>query len=89
VYKKLAGPGHPDRDRRIDWEAAKTRILSILMDRAKHEEGGISNKEIRQITHYDRQQVTRLMDELRKERSEIQSKGQGAGAHYVWRASSK
>ena len=52
VHRRLAGPGHPERDRRIDWEAAKTRILSVLMERAKRGEPGISNMEIRQITHY-------------------------------------
>lgn len=27
---RLSAPGHPDRDRRIEWETAKTRVLSIL-----------------------------------------------------------
>ncbi|MDD3582299.1 MAG: ATP-binding protein, partial [Desulfobacca sp.] len=53
VHRRLAGPGYPERDRRIDWEAAKTRILSVLMERARRGEPGISNAEIRQITHYD------------------------------------
>jgi len=28
LHSRLSGPGHPDRDRRIDWEAAKTRVLN-------------------------------------------------------------
>ena len=81
----MAAPGHPERDHRIDWEAAKTRVLSILMERFKRKENGITNKEIRQVTHYNRQQVTRLINQLRKEHAQIQIEGYGAGAHYVWR----
>lgn len=40
LHCRLAGTEYPERDRRIDWEAAKTRILSILMERAKHGEEG-------------------------------------------------
>lgn len=48
IYRRLAGPGLPERDRRIDWEAAKTRILSILKQRSGRDEPGLSSKEIRQ-----------------------------------------
>lgn len=84
VHEQLAAPGHPERDRRIDWEAAKTRVLSILMERSKRKGNNITNKEIRQVTHYDRQQVTRLMNQLRKEHPQVQIEGHGAGACYVW-----
>lgn len=84
IHKQLQAPGHPERDRRIDWEAAKARLLSILMERSKRRETGITNKEIRQVTHYGRQQVTRLMNQLRKEHPQIQTKGYGAGANYFW-----
>lgn len=84
IYELLAVQGHPERDRRIDWEAAKTRILSILMERCKRKERGITNKEIRQITHYNRQQVTRLISQLRSEHLQIQIEGHGAGACYIW-----
>jgi ATP-dependent DNA helicase RecG len=33
-HYRLSAPGHPERDRRIDWEAAKTRVLSILKGRS-------------------------------------------------------
>jgi hypothetical protein len=42
------------RDRRIDWEAAKTRVLSVLKLRSERKEAGLSNAEIRKITHLDR-----------------------------------
>lgn len=38
LHDKLAAAGHPDRDRRIDWEAAKTRVLSVLKSGAEGEE---------------------------------------------------
>lgn len=79
-------PGAKDEvQRRIDWESAKTRVLSILKQRAERTEGGISNKEIRAITHYDRNQVVRLMRELQHEVPEIGRVGHGAGSSYIWR----
>ena len=38
----------------IEWEATKTRELSILMERARRGEPGMSNKEIRLIARFDR-----------------------------------
>ncbi|WP_218961474.1 ATP-binding protein [Desulfobotulus mexicanus] len=84
LYKRLAETGHSDRNRRIDWEAAKARILSILMERARRGEAGLRNKEIRMILHFDRNQVTRLMKQLRKEHKQVESEGHGAGAYYKW-----
>ena len=85
VHSRLAAPGHPERDRRLDWEAAKTRVLSVLKQRAERGEAGLSNKGIRQITHLDRNQVFRLLRELRHENPAVQTEGHGAGALYVWR----
>ena len=82
LHRQLAGPGHPERGRRIAWEAAKTRILSVLKDRARRGGAGLSNQEIRQITHYDRNQVVRLMLELRAETPEILLDGAGRSACY-------
>lgn len=81
VHRWLAAPGHPERDRRIDWEAAKTRVLSVLRQRAQRREGGLTNAEIRGITHFDRAQVKRLMAELAAERV-VRLSGRGRGA--VW-----
>jgi len=82
LYRRLAQTGHPERDRRIDWEAAKTRILSILMERAKRGDVGLSNSEIRHITHYDRYQVKRLMKELMHENPQLQPHGRGRNITY-------
>jgi ATP-dependent DNA helicase RecG len=84
LHRRLSAPGHPERDRRIDWEAAKTRVLSILKQRADRGESGLSNAEIRQITHLDRNQVVRLMRELRQENPQIQEPGRGRWARYEW-----
>ncbi|NCA71198.1 MAG: AAA family ATPase [Sphingobacteriia bacterium] len=82
LHQRLAGPGYPERDRRIAWEAAKTRILSVLQERARCAGSGLSNQEIRQITHYDRNQVVRLMQELREENPQIRLDGGGRSAAY-------
>lgn len=85
LYSRLANDGQAEKRRRINWEAAKTRVLSILMERAQRGEAGLSNKDIRQITHYSRVHVTRLMHDLRHAHPAVQSTGHGAGARYEWR----
>ncbi|MCP1714262.1 ATP-dependent DNA helicase RecG [Methanocalculus alkaliphilus] len=85
LHLRLMAPGHPERNRRIDWEAAKTRILSVLRQRSMRGEGGISNREIRQITHLDRYQVVRLMQQLQEEETHIDLEGKGRGSRYVYR----
>lgn len=84
LYNRLAADGQAEKRRRIDWEAAKTRVLSILMERAKRGEAGLSNKEVRQVTHFDRNQVYRLMTELRMENPRIKPPGKGQSAKYVY-----
>jgi ATP-dependent DNA helicase RecG len=83
LHRKLALPGHPERDRRIDWEAAKTRVLSILRQRAQRQQPGLTNAEIRSITHFDRAQVKRLMTELAREQS-AHLEGRGRAAVWVF-----
>lgn len=81
-------PGSQDEaQRRIDWEGAKTRVLSMLKQRAERGEGGMANKEIRAITHYGRNQVIRLMHELQGEAPQIKRTGHGAGSRYLWEES--
>jgi ATP-dependent DNA helicase RecG len=84
LHRRLSIPGHPERDRRIDWEAAKTRVVSVLMDRARRGEPGLSNEEIRQIIHYDRNQSRRLMLELMKENQAIRQQGERRWARYAY-----
>jgi ATP-dependent DNA helicase RecG len=83
LHQRLAAPGHPERDRRIDWEAAKTRVLSILTQRAQRGDAGLSNAEIRQITHFDRNQVRRLMGELMQENPSLERQGERRWARYA------
>lgn len=83
LHRRLAGPGHPERDRRIDWEAAKTRVLSVLMERARRGEAGLTNAEVRAMTHYNRLQVNRLVHELEAEG--VRLSGHGRGARYTYR----
>jgi ATP-dependent DNA helicase RecG len=81
LHRRLSASGHPERDRRIDWEAAKTRVLSVMKRRAERGEGGLQNSDVRQITHYDRQQVNRLIHEL-EEDGQVRIEGHGRGARY-------
>lgn len=67
LHRRLAGPGDPERDARIDWEAAKTRVLSVLRQRKVRGEPGLSNSEVRGITHLNRYQIVRMLDQLRAE----------------------
>lgn len=83
LHRRLAAPGHAERDRRIDWEAAKTRVLSILVERARSNEPGLSNEEIRKITHFDRNQARRLMAELMNENNSIRQQGERRWARYA------
>jgi len=80
----LAEDGQGEARRRIDWEAAKTRVLSILMERARRNEPGLSNKDIRQITRFDRNQARRLMQELMQENAGLQKVGERRWARYEY-----
>lgn len=76
----------PDRSRRIDWEAAKTRVLSVLKQRTANNETGLTNAEIRLLTYLDRRQVKRLMTELREE-GHVTILGQGRYSQWIYRHS--
>jgi hypothetical protein len=66
-------------DRRIDWEAAKTRVLSVFWQPMLPNESGLTKGEVRAITHLGRSQVKRLMDALRNE-GQLRPVGRGHGA---------
>lgn len=82
LHRRLVAAGQPDRDRRINWEAAKTRVLSVLKVHAEHDEPGLTNADIRRITHLDRNQVLRLMRQLKSENTNISGPGRGRYARY-------
>lgn len=75
TYAMLERGVEYDRDKRLDRESIKMRILSILRER------NLTNTEIRQMTGMDRQQVLRLMREL--ETNGVKIEGVGRGAHYT------
>lgn len=64
-----------DINRRLEKEAIKVRILSLLRDRP------LSNKDIRNFTDLDRAQVTAILKELEQERH-VRLTGHAAGAHW-------
>ena len=81
LHRRLGGEGHAERDRRISWEAAKTRILSVLLHRSQHGEPPLTNSEIREIARLDRHQARRLMLQLQREG---QARMVGVYRHAVW-----
>lgn len=84
LYTRLVADGNTDKRRRIDWEAAKTRVFSVLKERAQRGEEGLRNAEIRHMTRYTRNQVGQLMQELADETGQVEQKGRGAGSRYHW-----
>ena len=83
LHQRIAAPGDLERDRRLDWEALKTRVLSVICRRAHRGEGPMSNAEVRRITALDRKQVNRLIHELGKE-GQVHIAGHGRGARYIY-----
>ena len=69
---------------RTDWEAAKTRVLSVLRQKARANEPGLRNSDLRALTRFDRNQVFRLMRELRDENQQLKLTGRGQGARHAW-----
>ena len=63
LHTRLALPGHPERDHGLNWEAAKTRVLNLLKQRAEPLEPGLSNQELRQITRIGRKDIVTLIAE--------------------------
>jgi ATP-dependent DNA helicase RecG len=83
LHRRLEGLGHAERDQRIDWDVAKTRVLNMLKQRARRGEPGLTNAGIREVTAYDRQQVNRLIHELEAEGVRIQGHGRGSCYTYI------
>ena len=85
LLKKISTSEKGGHNRRIDWEAAKTRVLSILKQQVERGEPGLTNAEIRKVTRMDRNQVFRLMKELIEEDSRVSTLGKGRAARYVFK----
>lgn len=86
LHRRLGGSGDPDHQRRIGWEAAKARVLSLLQERAVRGEPGLTNADLRRITRLDRSQIVRLMTELRADHAELPPPGRGRSARHHWDA---
>jgi ATP-dependent DNA helicase RecG len=89
LHRRLEGLGHAERDQRIDWDVAKTRVLNMLKQRARRGEPGLTNAGIREVTAYDRQQVNRLIHELEAEGVRMQGHGRGSCYTYIGRTDNK
>ena len=85
LYNRLAEGGQSGVHRRIGWKAAKTLVMSMLTERSRRGEPGLSNRKIRQFTGFDRNRVHRLMTELMRENPDLQHPGRGRYARYELR----
>jgi len=84
VHRELELDGHPFGDRRTEWEAAKMHVLSMLRQQKDSEERYLTNSDIRKITRLNREQVKRLMKELREQYSQITYDGNRRSARYYY-----
>ncbi len=85
LYQRLADDEQAESRRRIDWEAAKTRVLSVLVERARRNEAGLNNQEVRHITRFDRNQARRLMLQLMDENPVLVQVGKRRWTRYEYR----
>lgn len=82
LYEHLTETRQGEARRHVTREVAKARVLSILQDHTGSDEPSLSNKDIRQITGFSRDQAYELMVELRRENSSLQLSGRGRYARY-------
>jgi ATP-dependent DNA helicase RecG len=84
IYRELELDGHPYGDRRTEWEAAKMHVLSMLRQQKDSPENYLTNADIRKITRLNRDQVKRLMRELREQHPQIICDGIRRSAKYYY-----
>jgi ATP-dependent DNA helicase RecG len=85
IYRELQLDGHPLGDRRTEWEAAKMHVLSMLRQQKDAPENYLTNTDLRKITRLNRDQVKRLMRELREHYPQITYIGNRRSAKYYYR----
>jgi ATP-dependent DNA helicase RecG len=85
IHWNLDLSGHPFGDRRTEWEAAKMHVLSVLRQRKDSSDNSLTNADIRMITRLNRDQVKRLMGELREQYPQIICEGKCRAARYYYR----
>lgn len=83
LHRRLEGRGNAERDQRIDVDVAKTRVLNMLKQRHLRGERGLTNAEVRAVTGYTRQQVNRLIHDLKMESVRLTGHGRGATYEYA------
>jgi ATP-dependent DNA helicase RecG len=85
IHRELELEGHPYGDRRTELEAAKMHVLSMLRQQKDSSEKFLTNADIRKITRLNRDQVKRLMKELRDQHPQITYTGNRRSARYYYR----
>jgi ATP-dependent DNA helicase RecG len=85
IYRELELKGHPYGDRRTEWESAKMHVLSMLRQQKDSSDNYLTNTDIRKITRLNRDQVKRLMRELRDQHPQITYDGNRRSAKYYYR----
>ncbi len=85
IYRELELDGHPYGDRRTEWEAAKMHVLSMLRQQKDSPDKYLTNADIRKITRLNRDQVKRLMRELRDQYPQITYNGNRRSSKYYYR----
>jgi ATP-dependent DNA helicase RecG len=85
VHWDLDLTGHPFGERRTHWEAAKMHVLNVLIERKDSSGNWLTNEDIRTITRFNREQVKRLMRELRRQYPEIMVTGNRRSSKYYYR----
>jgi ATP-dependent DNA helicase RecG len=85
IYNRLVKNGYGETRRRIDWEAAKSRVLSIMIERSRRHEQGLNNgEEIRRITRFDRNQARRLRQQLMDDNPNLVKTGDRRWTRYEY-----
>jgi len=84
IFRELELIGHPFGDRRTEWEAAKMHVLSMLRQQKDSPENYLTNADIRKITRLNREQVKRLMRELRNQYPQITYSGNRRSVKYYY-----
>ncbi len=82
LYARFSKNATDITHRHYDWDTAKKTVIKILSDRTKYSDAGLSNQEIRQFIHFNRNQVYRLMRELVNETPYLKLIGRGRYARY-------
>ncbi len=83
VRTRLAGPLAAVRDPSADRERLKTKIVAVLRERARSEDPGLTNADVRRMTGLDRHRVRRVVGQL-QEAGVVEVSGSGRGTRYVY-----